>query len=198
MAAYTANASEILSTVNNPNFGSVYNYLRPNAFKFVIKDLPHVAYTCQSANLPSLNLGFAVQPSPFLDIPRIGDKINYSEFTIRFLISEDMVNYRELLEWLVALGFPNSYTEYPGFVGERLNRFPFINNAVIGQTETAAYSDGTLTILDSSNNPKTLITFRNLFPIAVEALDFDITSSAVEFFVGIATFKYNTFEIEAL
>lgn len=195
--AYQVQKANIISNINNVGGSSVYNFLRPNAFKFVIKDIPHVAYTCQSANLPALQLGFATQPTPFVDLPRIGDKLTYAEFTIRFLISEDMVNYRELLEWLVALGFPNSYNDYPGFIGERLSRFPFIKNAR-GQTEAAAYSDGTLTILDSNNIPKTNIYFRDLFPISVEALDFDITSQAVDYFVGIASFKYRTFEIEAL
>ena len=194
---YQLDSANVLSSINTPNPATVYNFLRPNAFKFVIKDLPKVAYTCQSANLPSIQMGFAVQPTPFIDLPRIGDKINFSEFSIRFLISEDMVNYKELLDWLVALGFPNSYNEFGGFVGERLNRFPFIR-LDSGETEAAAYSDGTLTILDSSNNPKTNIIFKDLFPTAVEALDFDITSSSVEFFVGIASFKYRTFEIEAL
>ena len=91
--AYSIDSANIISSVNTTNPGQVFNYLRPNAFRFTIKDLPHVAYTCQSANLPSLNLGFAIQTTPFLDVPRIGDKLNYAEFTIRFLISEDMVNY---------------------------------------------------------------------------------------------------------
>ena len=195
--AYTIDSGNVISDVNSPNKGVVYNYLRPNAFRFVIKDLPHVAYTCQSANLPSVQNGFALQPTPFVDLPRIGDKLNYAEFNIRFLIAEDMVNYTELLEWLIALGFPNNYNQYPSFVGERLNRFPFLST-VDGIAEPAAYSDGTLTILDSSNNPKTNIIFKDLFPIAVEALDFDITSGAVDFFIGTASFKYRTFEIEAL
>ena len=195
--AFTANISNIIADVNLTSGASVYNFLRPNAFKFVIKDLPHVAYTCQSANLPALQLGFATQPTPFLDLPVIGDKLNYSEFSIRFLIAEDMVNYRELLEWMIALGFPDNYNQYSGFVGERLSRFPFYKNAS-GATEALAYSDGTLTILDSANNPKTNVIFKDLFPVSVEALDFDITSSAVDYFVGIASFKYRTFEVEAL
>jgi hypothetical protein len=195
--AFTANISNIIADVNLTSGASVYNFLRPNAFKFVIKDLPHVAYTCQSANLPALQLGFATQPTPFLDLPVIGDKLNYSEFSIRFLIAEDMVNYRELLEWMIALGFPDNYNQYSGFVGERLSRFPFYKN-MAGATEALAYSDGTLTILDSANNPKTNVIFKDLFPVSVEALDFDITSSAVDYFVGIASFKYRTFEVEAL
>lgn len=194
--AYTTNLSNVLSEVNTNNV-TVYNYLRPNAFKFQIKDLPKVAFTCQSANLPAMQLGFAVQPSPFLDIPTIGDKVNFSEFVIRFIIAEDMSNYRELQEWIIALGFPENYDQYPTFVGERLNRFPFFKKAD-GTTQALAYSDGTLTILDSSNNPKTNIIFKDLFPISVEALDFDITSSSVEYFVGVAAFKYKTFEIEPL
>jgi hypothetical protein len=194
--AYTANLSTILLDVTSGS-PAVYNYLRPNAFRFSIKDLPNVAYSCQSANLPSLNLGFAVQPTPFLDIPRIGDKNSFGDFTIRFLISEDMSNYLELFEWLIALGFPNNYNQYKSFTGDRLSRFPFYKNGR-GDTESLALSDGTLTILDSNNVPKTNIILKDLFPVSVEALDFDVTSSAVDYFVGIASFKYTSFTIEAL
>ncbi len=194
--AFTANITALLLDVTG-GAPAVYNYLRPNAFRFSIKDLPNVAYSCQSANLPSLNLGFAVQPSPFLDIPRIGDKNSFGDFTIRFLISEDMSNYLELFEWLIALGFPNNYNQYKAFTQERLNHFPFYKNNR-GDSEALALSDGTLTILDSNNVPKTNIMLKGLFPVSVEALDFDVTSSAVEYFVGIASFKYTTFTIEAL
>ena len=194
--AYTANLSTILLDVTSGS-PAVYNYLRPNAFRFSIKDLPNVAYSCQSANLPSLNLGFAVQPTPFLDIPRIGDKNTFGDFTIRFLISENMSNYLELFEWLIALGFPNNYNQYKSFTGDRLSRFPFYKNSR-GDTESLALSDGTLTILDSNNVPKTNIILKDLFPVSVEALDFDVTSSAVDYFVGIASFKYTSFTIEAL
>ena len=194
--AYTANLSTILLDVTSGS-PAVYNYLRPNAFRFSIKDLPNVAYSCQSANLPSLNLGFAVQPTPFLDIPRVGDKNTFGDFTIRFLISENMSNYLELFEWLIALGFPNNYNQYKSFTGDRLSRFPFYKNGR-GDTESLALSDGTLTILDSNNVPKTNIILKDLFPVSVEALDFDVTSSAVDYFVGIASFKYTSFTIEAL
>jgi len=193
--AYTANISSQVS--NNIKNNLVFDYLKPNAFKFSIKDLPYVAYTCQSANLPSVNIGFAQQPTPFVDIPKIGDKLLYGDFTIRFLIAEDMRNYRELFNWIVALGFPNSYNEYNNFEIDRLNRFPFVKN-LRGEAEVVAYSDATLTILNSSNIPKININFKDLFPTSIEALDFDITSSSIEYFVGIASFKYRTFDIQTL
>jgi len=194
---FTANLSTILSNVTNISTTTVANYLRPNAFRFSIKNLPSVAFTCQSANLPSLALGYTTQPTPFLDIPHVGDKNQFGDFTIRFIITEDMSNYIELYEWLVALGFPNDYNQYRNFTGERLNRFPFVRDASGGST-AIAYSDATLTILDSNNVPKTNINFKDTFPISVEALDFDITSSSVEYFVGIASFKYKLFDIEVL
>lgn len=190
--AFTNNLSGIVQDINNIS-PAVYNYLRPNGFRFVIKDIPNVAYTCQSANLPALQLGFATQPTPFQDIPRIGDKNSFGDFTIRFLIAEDMSNYIEIFEWLIALGFPNNYNEYTSFTGERLNRFPFSR---VG--DSIAYSDGVLTILDSSNIPKTNIIMKDLFPVSVEALDFDVTSTSVDYFIGIASFKYRSFTIEAL
>jgi hypothetical protein len=194
---FTANLSTVLNEVSSITTTPVTNFLRPNAFRFTIKNLPSVAFTCQSANLPSLTLGFASQPTPFLDIPVVGDKNLFGDFTIRFLITEDMSNYIELYEWLVALGFPNDYNQYRNFTGERLNRFPFVRDSS-GSSTAIAYSDATLTILDSNNVPKTNINFRDVFPVSVEALDFEITSSSVDYFVGIASFKYKLFDIEVL
>ena len=194
---FTANLSTILNDVSSITTSPVTNFLRPNAFRFSIKNLPSVAFTCQSANLPSLTLGFTTQPTPFLDIPHVGDKNVFGDFTIRFLITEDMSNYIELYEWLVALGFPTDYNQYRNFSGERLNRFPFVKDSR-GAPIAVAYSDATLTILDSNNVPRTNINFKDAFPVSVEALDFDITSSSVDYFVGIASFKYKQFEIEVL
>jgi len=201
---YTANVNLIKNSYENSR-PTTYDYLKPNAFRFVVKDLPHVSYTCQSANLPSLQLGFAVQPTPFIDIPIIGDKLDFGEFVIRFLISEDMSNYLELYTWLIALGFPKDYNQYSSFVESRKNRFPFyvskkdsLGRVNSKNTDQLAYSDATLTILDSTNTPKTNIIFYDIFPTSVEALDFDLTSSSVPYFVGIASFKYKLFDIETL
>jgi hypothetical protein len=193
--AYQINADTLAQDISN--FPRVYNYLRPNGFRFTIKDLPDTAFTCQSANLPGIQLGFAVQPNPFVDIPRIGDKITFNNFDIKFLISEDMSNYLEIFEWIIALGFPDNHTQYKTFTGERLDRFPFYKDKS-GNTDTLGYSDGVLTILDSSNNPKTNIILKDLFPVSIDALSFDVTSTDVQFFTATASFKYKTFDIEVL
>ena len=193
--AYTPNISLVANSYV-ASLPTTYNYLRPNGFRFVIKEMPQVAYTCQSANIPALQIGNAVMPTPFVDIPIIGDKINFGDFTIRFLITEDMSNYLELYTWLVALGFPTEHKQFTSFVQKRENRFPYSQGGK--RTDALAYSDATLTILDSTNTPKTDIMFYDLFPISIEALDYDVTTTDVPFMVGIASFKYKYFDIKTL
>jgi hypothetical protein len=193
---YTANVNVAKQNYAN-SLPTTYDYLRPNAFRFSVKDIPNVSFTCQSANLPQLALGFASQPTPFTDIPRIGDKLDFGEFTIRFLISEDMSNYIEIYNWLVALGFPKDYTQFNALIKNRPSRFPFKVNQQ-GESEVLAYSDATLTILDSTNTPKVNIIYKDIFPVSLEGLDFDIASAGVEYFTAIASFKYTLFEVERL
>ena len=193
---YTANINNLQNNFYN-SLPKTYDYLRPNAFRFGVKDIPNVSFTCQSANIPDIQLGYAVQPTPFVDIPTIGDKINFGELAIRFLISEDMSNYLELYNWLVALGFPKDYTQFDALIKNRPSRFPFKVNQR-GESEVLAYSDATLTILDSTNTPKVNIIYKDIFPISLEGLDFDIASAGVEYFTAIASFKYTLFEVEQL
>ena len=62
--AYTPNLN-LLQASYTANRPTTYDFLRPNAFRFTIKELPGVAFTCQSANLPALTLGSTVQATPF-------------------------------------------------------------------------------------------------------------------------------------
>lgn len=192
--SYTEDINKITTDISTPA-PVTYNFLRPTAFRFSIKDLPNVSYTCQAANLPGLQLGTTMQPSPFIDIPIIGDKNTFNDFTIRFIVSEDLSNYKELFEWMIALGFPNDYTQYKGFTGSRLTRFPF-HIDIHGGTEFVAYSDGVLTILDSNNKPSHNIILYDMFPVSLAALDFDVTQTTIEYFTCVVSFKYKTFTIE--
>lgn len=166
------------------------NYLRPNSFKFQIAKIPNVTYTCQSANLPQLSLGSAVQQTPFVDIPHPGDKVFFGEFIIQFLINEDMSNYKELYDWVASIGVPSGGDQY-GQLTRRASVYKpdeYYN----------AFSDAALLILDSNNKPVVRLNFQDLWPTSVEGLNFDITSSGMEYFVGTASFRYKVFTIEQL
>lgn len=166
------------------------NYLRPNSFKFQIAKIPNVTYTCQSANLPQLSLGSATQQTPFVDIPHPGDKVFFGEFIIQFLINEDMSNYKELYDWVASIGVPSGGDQY-GVLTRRASVYKpdEYNNA---------FSDAALLILNSNNVPVVRLNFQDLWPTSVEGLNFDITSSGMEYFVGTASFRYKVFTIEQL
>ena len=169
----------------------VVSYLKPNSFKFLIARAPNVTYTCQSANLPQIALGAAMQVTPFVDIPHPGDKVQFGEFTIRFLINEDMSNYMELYNWIKSIGVPSAGDDWNSVMESRVSAFS-------GDNYNKVFSDGQLLVLDSNNNVTTVLAFQDIFPISVEGLDFDITTSGMEYFVGVASFRYKLFTIKSL
>jgi len=175
---------------------SELDYLKPNGFKFQIHNIPNVNYFCQAANIPNITLGVATQATTMSDIPYPGEKLTYGDLTIRFLIQENLKNYMELYNWLNGLGAPTDKSTYKEWNDRQRYRFPGVNVHLFGGKRN--FSDATLFILDSDNNPNVKITFYDCFPINLEALDFDISSGTVDYLTGIATFKYRYYNMEAI
>ena len=72
------------------------NFLSPTGFKFTLERAKKVSYFCNQANIPSLDLGVATRPTYLKDIPTPGDKMEFGDLNIRFLVDEDLGNYMEL------------------------------------------------------------------------------------------------------
>jgi hypothetical protein len=168
------------------------DYLRPNGFRFLIHSLPKVTYFCQSANIPQISLGVATQPTPLVDIPLPGEKITYSELTIRFMIQEDLANYTELYNWMLGLGFPTSREQFSKLIGGRPMLFPEVNYKADG----GEVSDATLLVLDSNNQAAAQIMFYDCFPVALSGLDFDVSTGNMQYFQASATFRYRQYVLE--
>ena len=84
------------------------DYLSPTQFRFGINQLPKVEFFTVAANIPGINMGEAIFPTPFKDIPIMGDKLTYENLEITFIIDEFLENYRSLHEWMTAIGFPKA------------------------------------------------------------------------------------------
>ena len=172
------------------------DYLKPNGFKFQIHNLPNVSYFCQAANIPAIQIGSPEFQTPLSNIPVPGDKLTYGDLVIRFLVQENMSNYLELYNWLVGLGFPESREQYKNWNEAQRYRFPAISDKRLGALGN--FSDADFFILDSDNNPNVKITYYDVFPVSLEALDFDISSGRADYLVGIAAFKYRQYTVAAL
>ena len=65
------------------------------------------------ANVPAITIKEqASQPTPLKDVPIPGDKLDYDNLNITFLVDENLENYREIHGWLTGLGFPKDYVQF--------------------------------------------------------------------------------------
>ena len=45
------------------------------------------------------------------DLPIPGDKMEFEDLNVRFLVDENLENYMEIQNWMRGLGFPESFQE---------------------------------------------------------------------------------------
>ena len=173
------------------------NFLSPVGFKFALKRSPKVAYFCNQANIPDLTLGIAEQPTYLRNIPTPGDKLEFGDLNLRFLVDEDLGNYMEMQNWLRGLGFPESTEEF----AELQERDPMNQAGGFGQYKKSGkkiYSDGTLQILSSNLVPKFQVVFKDLWPYSLTTLSFDATDTDIEYFTADVSFKYTIYGLTDL
>ena len=168
------------------------NFLSPIGFKFSLKRAPGVAFFCNQANIPSMDLGIAEQPTYLRNIPTPGDKIQFGDLTLRFLVDEDLVNYMELQRWIRGLGYPESMEEFRKLEGEAVLPGNF------GQAGDNIYSDGTLQILSSNLVPSFQVVFNDMFPYNLSTVTFDATDTDIEYFTADVSFKYTIYKLTDL
>ena len=175
------------------------DYASPTQFKFSILKLPKVEYFCTAVNIPGISLGSGVQPTPLKAIPQPGDTLTYDNLSMTFMVDENLENYQEIHGWLVGLGFPRDHREFRNLISSGSDRFPVANQSVstepgktkYGTTDQGpVFSDATLSILTSKNNPVTEIRFRDLFPITLSGLQYDQQANDVDYLTATVDFRY--------
>ena len=167
--------------------------MSPVGFKLVLTKTPKVDFLCQSANIPQISMGTAIQPSYLKDIPVPGDKVLYDDLTVSFLVDEKMENYLAIHKWITGLGYPESQGQYDQLRKDD-NR---TNRGVVdkGDPRYFEFSDATLQVLNSNYKPSVLINFKDAFPTSLSTLDFDVTTRDYNYFTAQVTFKYTIYNI---
>ena len=161
------------------------NFLSGVGFKFNLTKFPKVDFFSNSARIPELNLELTTQASYLKNIDVPGERLTYGDFTLRFLVDENMENYQSIYDWLTGLGFPETTKEFAEIIkdkdGQRDPKEPFC--------------DGTLRILNSNYREVGKVKFNDLFPVSLTSLEFDATNTDVQFFTAEATFKYTLYKL---
>ena len=169
------------------------NYMSPLGFKLILTKTPKVDFLCQSANIPQISMGTAVQPTYLKDIPVPGDKVLYDDLSVRFLVDEKMENYLAIYKWITGLGYPENLGQF-----KQLRTDDIRTNASAsddGDPRYFEFSDATLQILNSNYKPSVLVNFKDAFPIALSTLEFDVSNRDYSYFTAEVTFKYTIFNI---
>ena len=168
------------------------NFLSPIGFKFSLKRSPGVAYFCNEANIPDMSLSIAEQPTYLRNIPLPGDKIEFGDLSLRFMVDEDLTNYMEIQNWIRGLGYPESISQYSELEDKAYIKQTF------GNKRQDVYSDGTLQILSNNLVPKFQVLFDDLFPYSLSTVTFDATDTDIEYFTAEVSFKYTIYKITNL
>ena len=136
------------------------DYLSPTQFRFGIHQLPKVQFFTTSVNIPGINMGEALFPTPFKDIPIMGDKLTYENLEISFIVDEYLENYISLHEWMTAIGFPQNRTQFKDFRANTSNVAQAtqgtsldIGDVQPSTSANALFSDVYLMVLSNKNNP---------------------------------------------
>ena len=115
-----------------------------------------------------------------------GDKLSYGDFTLRFLVDENLTNYMAIHNWLTGLGYPENAGQFKEATTDSLTG---------RRDQEEVFSDGSLSILNSNFRQVAVVKFKDLFPVFLTSLEFEATDTDVNYFTAEVTFKYTIYEI---
>ena len=181
---------------------TVFDYATGTQWRLAFNRLPKTTWFCTTANIPGISLGEAQYPTPMVDMFMTGDKLTFETLNITFLVDEELQNYRELWDWLVGMGSPVSHSQWETTLAKgdgaiRTFSTPDADPRTKSTYEESnLYSDATLIVYSSKNQPKVEVKFKNMFPTSLSSLEYSQEATDVEYFKASATFRYLYYEFE--
>jgi hypothetical protein len=172
------------------------DYASPAQFKFKITKLPKVEYFCTEVNIPSLQADNATQVTQLRDIPLPGNKLDFGDLQVTFMVDEKFENYEEIYSWIRGLGNPIDHKDYAALLGAGKDRFPVQGKegATAATPAGGTLSDATLSILSAKNNVIKEVRFTDIFPTAITGVGFSQQASDITYVSSTVTFKYAYYE----
>jgi len=180
------------------------DYASPTQFRFGIHQLPKVEFFVTAVSLPGITLGTTTLATPFKDIPVPGEKLDYENLTLDFLVDEYLENYISLHNWMTGLGFPESGKQFETFRDVTSNTpadragTKHVDRVSSATPDKAMYSDAFIMVLSNKNNPVLQVNFEDIFPVSLGALDYTQGATDVEYMSVQAEFAYKIYTLETL
>jgi len=152
------------------------NFLNPIGYLLKLEKFEGVDFFCQTANVPDITMPTTEVSSRFRSLPVIpGGGVTFGDFSVRFIVDEDLVNYMAVHKWIRDNGNADQ-------MARETNK-------------NDIYTDGQLHIVTSQYNPAFIVDFRNIFPVSLSSLQFDATITDVEYITAEVVFRHQQFFI---
>lgn len=171
---------------------SPINPLQVSGFEFRVTKIPELSFWVKDATLPSISLSMATQESPFKMIPHVGDKPDYGNLTIRFMVDEGMRNYNALYEWIVSISFPQNNGQLDAW------RMRWEGQPNAQDSDTLLVSDATLIVKGENSRSAGAYLFRNLWISNLGGLTLSDEATDTQYLYADAEFIYEDFKFEPL
>jgi hypothetical protein len=150
--------------------------LQSNKFKLTIHKYPYLEYFCQNINIPGIDIPEFVQPSTFTAIKRPATVINYDDLEITFLVTEDLQNWLQMMDWMTRIVPTRSFKE-------------------VITPERDVYSDITLNILSNKSNRMMEVNFKQCWPKSLSSITMDSTTLDAANITATVSFAHSGFTV---
>ena len=141
-------------------------------FMFINKTFKGVEFACTGVSIPGISLNATIQVSRYSDIKHPGDKLEYEDLSLEFLVDEELKNYQEISDWLKYIE-STSYSK--------------INETI---------SDSKIIINDSSHKLIGTYTFKDSFPVSLSSIQLSVDETGVVFPRATVSLTYTSYEFK--
>jgi hypothetical protein len=104
-----------------------------------------------------------------------------------------MKNYQEIFNWIMQLGPGHNTDDFRELVGSVKTATGLFDNR--SGDMKSMYSDVTLVINTSANNPNMYFSFEDCFPTSLGSVEFATDASEVEYAICDLTLRYTLFKV---
>ena len=183
---------------------TVMDYSQSNQFKIFMPIFPTVEWFVVRCNIPSVTLGQADQYTPFVDIAVVGDKLQYGDFSITFLVDEQLKNYMEMYNWVKNIGFPFSGQDQfnrldrPDGQDRGANSSVKLANSTtyVERNDRDLYTDIIVTILSSKNNPVAEVFIYECFPVSLGTIEYNQQETDTSYATCDVSFAFTWYDVK--
>lgn len=143
--------------------------LNKNNFRLLIDKIPTVEYYVQSVNIPGLAFTELRQGAGVgLDAYFPGDKIEFGKLSVKFLVDEDLENFKEVYDWMNAIVPIKDPADYSAYTATQKTSSGLMSGV---DSDLNQYSDITLVTNTNKNIPNKFFRFHDCFPTSLGELE---------------------------